>query len=66
MSAAGKELGFNHQRTLHVLMDVATDRIAGEGKGANLIGFKRHVNGLSRLNSARRYSSVLEQRHHFF
>jgi hypothetical protein len=64
MSAAGKELGFNHQRTLHVLMDVATDRIAGEGKGANLIGFKRHVNGLSRLNSG--YSSVLEQRHHFF
>ena len=51
MPMAGKELGFNHQRTLHVLMDVATDRVAGEGKGADLIGFKRHVNGLSRLNS---------------
>ena len=43
-------LSLYHQRALHVLMTVAADGIAGEGKDAGLVGFKRHVRGLSGLN----------------
>ena len=39
-----------HQCALHVLMAVAADGIAGEGKDAGLVGFKRHVRGLAGLN----------------
>ena len=47
----GKKLSLYHQRALHVLMAVAADGIAGEGKDAGLVGYKRHIRGLAGMNS---------------